>query len=53
MIEFLRLLVFTLAGVFRSRRDLLLENFLLRQQLESLVDPGADPASAQGTDSSG
>jgi hypothetical protein len=34
MIELLRLLVFTFAGVFRSRGDILLENFLLRQQIE-------------------
>jgi hypothetical protein len=34
MIELLRLLLATLAGALRSRQRLLLENLLLRQQLQ-------------------
>jgi hypothetical protein len=53
MIELLGLLLATLASVLRSRKRLLLENLLLRQQLQVPSAPSAVPASAPGTSSCG
>src|SRR5215472_1247553 len=53
MIELLELLLTTLGSVFRSRKRLILENLLLRQQLKSPSGANADPAFAPETSSSG